>query len=113
MDQQIIFEFRWGRSHGDDKSEKQPAKAQHQRQDDEAVRKAKLEIRQVACAAKQKRKLERIKERYKTDAEYGAKQIRISSEATTGSIQKTLSIGSSAVITRRHTRRGRGLRGLP
>lgn len=61
MDQHTIFDFRWVESLGDDQPEEHPAKASQQGQDEEAASKAKLEKRQAAYAAKQKRKQERIK----------------------------------------------------
>ncbi|MBB4064233.1 hypothetical protein [Gellertiella hungarica] len=85
MDHSTTIDLRWG----DDYEAKtddhwgqhhRPQKI-HQQSDDEAARKTKLEKRQAAYQAKQKRKLERIKERYRTDPVFRAKRLEVSREA--------------------------------
>ncbi|MBC7313408.1 MAG: hypothetical protein H5U11_13015, partial [Rhizobium sp.] len=62
-DSNILIDLRWGddyeaRAHDHYGQHHQPQKI-HQQSDDEAAHKAKLEKRQAAYQAKQKRKLER------------------------------------------------------
>ncbi|MBC7076915.1 MAG: hypothetical protein H5T92_01175 [Synergistales bacterium] len=84
-DSNILIDLRWGddyeaRAHDHYGQHHQPQKI-HQQSDDEAAHKAKLEKRQAAYQAKQKRKLERIKERYRTDPDFRAKRLEVSREA--------------------------------
>lgn len=80
-----MIDLRWGDDYeakADDQwaQHHQPQKIP-QRSDDEAARQAKLEKRQAAYLAKQKRKLQRIKERYRTDPDFRAKRLEVSREA--------------------------------
>lgn len=67
MDNTFDFGLRWGHGYEATQPDERPARPQQQ-DNDEAARQAKLERRQAAYKAKQKRK--RSKDRYRTDPEF-------------------------------------------